>query len=199
MMKKFLLLVLVLAMSITLAACGSDGSPGNQQTNNQQQVNKEIENNPVSTNTSSVAYGDIKLTPMDAYDVYMDRHPGTKVKKVQLDGDDGLYVYKIEGYDQEYEYEIKISPGDRKILEDETEKDDDNDRDYEIAKSDLTKVTSLVQQALQDAGEQGVLDEWEVEYEDGRLILELEIDLDGKGDIEYKYDLKTGELIKKDD
>lgn len=140
-------------------------------------------------------YEEIKISPMDAFDIYIEKYPATKVKKVQLDKDFGYYVYKVEGFDKDYEYEIKINPVTGEIIRDEKEMD--TDQDVEIAKDQLKKVTGIVDLALEDAGDGAIIEEWTLEVEDGKVVIEVEIERPGLDDIEYLYDL-DGNLLKKD-
>ena len=82
------------------------------------------------------------------------------------------------------------------IVESKSETDDDVNK--EIPKDSLINVLTLVDDALKDAGVDAILDEWEVDYDNGVLVLEVEIDLATGDDVSYKYNLETEELIKKD-
>lgn len=189
----FLSLVLILAFSLT--AC--DNTPAEvEEEKDQTEVNETVE----EETTASVGYEDIKISPLEAYEIYMEKYPDAKITQIQLDKDFGSYVYKVEGLDTDTEYELILNPVNGEITKENSEKEYDNDYDEgEITKAHLEKIDELVNSALKDAGEGAVIEEWTLESDDGRVILEIEIDKKGIDDVEYKYDVETGELVEKDE
>lgn len=142
-----------------------------------------------------VRYEDIKLTPGDAFDRFMEEYPQAKIKKVELDTKSSSYVYKVKGYDDEKEYKLYINPVEGSIvkLKEKLKKQ----RPKDLSKAGLERVKELVDKSLQDAGDGSRIDEWELEVDNGILELEVEVELrDGK-EIEYKYNLESGELLRK--
>ncbi|MGO1469663.1 MAG: PepSY domain-containing protein [Tissierella sp.] len=143
-----------------------------------------------------IRYEEIKLTPSEAFQVFVEKYPNTTVKEVELDTKSNSYVYKVEGYDKEKRYKLYINPVDGSILE--LKEKLRKGSHIELTKINTEKIQDLVDSALKDAGEGSVIDEWSLEIEDGMLELKVEIDLKDGEDVEYKYNLETGELIKKD-
>nr|WP_300004973.1 PepSY domain-containing protein [Tissierella sp.] len=142
-----------------------------------------------------VRYEDIKLTPANAFEIFMEKYPNAKIKKVELDTKSSSYVYKVKGYDEEKEYKLYINPVDGNIvkLKEKIQKQGPKD----LTKNGLEKIQALVDKSLQDAGDGSRVDEWELEVDKGILILEVEVELKGGKEIEYKYNLESGELIRK--
>lgn len=152
----------------------------------------------VDENLSRSEYNDIKITPEEAFDIYMEKYPDTKVKQVQLDEEMGNYLYKVEGFKDYTEYELEIDPIDGSILKEHMEEDDDMDS-LEITRANVEKVAALVDRALAESGEDAKLEEWTIEIDDGIVELEIEIDKKGLDDVEYKYNVETGQLLEMDD
>ena len=142
-----------------------------------------------------VRYEDVKLTPGDAIDKYLERYPGTTIREIELDTKDDSYIYKVKGYDGEKRYKAYIDPVDGLVskVKEKIHKGNHN----EITKDGTEKIKNLVDKSLADAGEGSRLDEWSLELEDGMLELEVEIDLKNGDEVEYKYNLETEELLKK--
>lgn len=137
------------------------------------------------------------INPVEIFDKYMAKYPGTKVKEVELESKGDYYVYEIEGYDKNNKYELKIHSISGKILKEEVEKNKGSHG--EITRKHLEKVPDLVTSALKDAGKGAILHEWEVEFDDGRPELEIEIKIKEQNKkIEYEYNLETGKLIEKE-
>ena len=211
MFKKKILLPFMIVLALTLTACTTDTvEPDNVKPDTEPVEEKKVEEEKEET-TDEVPvkdtkeedivageYGDVKIKPEEAFDTYMEKYPDTKVKKVKIDKEMGQYVYKIEGFDRDKEYEVKIDTIDGTITKDYVENDDDMD-DIEITRVDVEKVMTLVDQALTEVGEDAVLEEWTIEVDDGIIELEVEIDKKGLGDLEYRYNVETGKLIEIND
>lgn len=213
MIKKRIIIPIILILAIALTSCASDrNDPNSTDIGNTPVENEDLtEDNHKSgddsvlsdqevndDNSSIVGYGDIKLTPMEAFDKFQQKYPNIKVKKVELDTENGSYVYEVEGYDAKKEYEIKIHPINGNILQEDIDSDDD-DNDEEVTKGHLEKIDSIVKQALEEAGSGVKLEEWTLKVKNGRPRLEVEIEGENTDDFERTYDAETGELIEIDD
>ncbi len=217
MFRKRIVLPLILILALTLTACTTDdGMDPNTSPDEDVVVEDEtlvdepdleeeasddpVVEEPVLDAGQADDYSALTIKPEEAFDIYMEEYPATTVKEVQLDRDMGQYVYKIEGYDAEKEYEIKIDPISGDILKRDEDMDilDDDDLE-EVTREDTEKVAALVDEALLAAGADAVLDEWSLELDDGRTELEVDIERSGLDNIEYTYNVETGQLIEIDD
>lgn len=142
-----------------------------------------------------VRYKDIKLSPSDAFEIFLKEYPGRNVKKVELDKKSHSYVYKVKGYDDDKKYKLYINPEDGSIIELKEKINRKIIKDLSLANTE--KIQKLVDEALADAGEGSILDEWSLEMDKGILILEVEIDFKNGDDVEYIYDLEAEKLLKK--
>lgn len=149
----------------------------------------------VEDDVRDMTYDDIKVTPEEAFDKFMELHPNTKVKSVDLDKEVMEYQYVVEGYDENNEYEVKMNPVDGEVISDDSDDldMDDDDDDGEITKDHLSKVDSIIDKAKKEDGSDSELDEWDISIEDGKVVIDVEI-----GATEYSYDMETEELIEKD-
>ena len=197
MLKKRWIILMVLVLALTLSAC-TGNSPNN---NSNDQISKGDSANSDTNNTgttNNVVYEDIKLTPGEVFNIYVKKYPNVKVNKLALGFDRGSYVYEVEGYDDINKYELKIEPLDGKTLREEQKQRDDNDTEGEITIENVNKIQELMDKALTDAGNGYKVDEWQLKYENGQSIFEIEV-VDGNDhDMEYRYNINTMELIEKD-
>lgn len=190
MIKKRWTIFIALVLAITLSAC-TGNSPNN---NSNDQISKR--DNANTDTTTNLVNEDIKLTPGEVFNIYVKKYPNVKVNKLALDFDRGSYVYEIEGYDDSNKYKLKIEPVDGKILkEEQNQRDDDTG---EITVENVDKILELMDKALKDAGNNYKVDEWELKFENGQSIFEIEVVDVNDHDIEYKYNVNTMELIEKD-
>ena len=185
--KKWLLsLVLVMVLSVVAVGCTD---------NTEDKVDKVVDDAKESVDDATedvrkTTYNDIKFTPEEAFDKFMELHPEAKIESLDLDKGLMDYQYVVEGYDTENEYEVKINPVNGEVISDETEMAELDDENGEITKEHLAKVDSLIDKAKAEDASDSELDEWDISVDDGRVVIDIEI-----GTIEYSYDLDTEELI----
>lgn len=209
--RKIFLPLSMLILVLSLTACATDDSDPQPATSDtppvedQEQARDEtdtVDEAPVDPNMdediSANEYMNVKVRPEEAFDIFMERYQNAKVEKIQLDKDDGIFIYEIEGFEGNKEYEVKINSMDGEIIKEDVETDEDMD-DIEITRAQVEKVMDIVDKALKDAGEGSKLDEWTLEMDDGIAELEIEIDKKDTDDEERTYNVETGELIEIDD
>lgn len=203
MLKKKIILPFIIALALTLAACTTDD--GNVDPNldtapvEDETQGNETKGDETLEDDKIKEYSDIKIKPTEVFDKYMEKYPDTIVKKIQMDRDMGKYVYKIEGFDNEKEYELKIDPVNGDILKEDIDTLDYDDKEEAITKANVEKIEGIVDKALKEVGEDAKLEEWTLEVENGKTLIEVEMERKGYDDFEYTYDIETGELVEKDD
>lgn len=185
-MKKSFLTILMLGLALGLTACST----------NNKGVDPAIDKDaPADQDTDS----EKEIDEIEAFDTFVDKYPNATVTKVGLDEDSKEYYYKVEGFENGKEIEIKIKKLNGEIFKEELEEGDNNDKDIAITKADVEKVKSIVDKVIASADDNAKLDEWTLETEFDRLVVEIEIDQPDSNDIENTYDLQTGELLESDD
>lgn len=191
-------ITLIVFLALTQTACAPN-APQKPNTNNKQgkTQNTKQESN-ISNNNTTAKYEDIKVVPSEAFNIFTKKHPDTKIQKLELDFEDGLYVYEVEGYDNAKKYELKINSMDGKILKEEQEDRNNDDKEGKIELEDVNKIKGLVDKTLKDAGNNYKIEEWTLKSEAGQPIFKIEVVDNKNNDIEYKYNVNTGELIEKD-
>lgn len=190
-MKKGLgVLSIILIMILVLTACTTKPADDNLNTGEPSSIGR-----PLDSDNPALIW-DIELSPEEAYDIFKKVYPKAEVKEMELDKKDNFYVYEIEGYEGNIKHEVKIDPYDGNVLKVDTEIE--GKEKGEILREDLAEIPGLIEKALNDAGEGFQPEEWSLEIKLGKIIFEVDV-IDSKyREIEYKYDLKTGDLIKKD-
>ncbi|MCC6956878.1 MAG: PepSY domain-containing protein [Anaerolineales bacterium] len=142
-------------------------------------------------------YADIKVTPEQAYDLFKGLYPTAQVKQLELDlQDHAYYAYEVEGYEGNTEYEVKIDALDARILKQEQGRHDGSGG--EVLRADLARIPELITAALQDAGAGFSVKDWEAAVKRGRVVFQVELLGQGGREIEYQFDLQTGDLLQKD-
>ncbi len=202
--KKWLLVaMLVLVVSLAFVGCtkNTDNVPPKKPDLEDQLEDKaddtkdkvdDIAEN-VEDDLRDMTYDDIKVTPEEAFDQFMELYPDATINKFELDKELLEYEYVIEGYDLKHEYEVKINPVNSEIISNDLEAIEDDDEKGEITKDHLAKIDSIIGKAKQEDGSDSKLDEWNISIKKGTVIMEVEI-----GAAEYAYEMDTEELIEMD-
>lgn len=191
-MKKF---ILVLVFALGFAGCQKANTPAPTDTNTKNET--QVSDTTDKTTTDQAAAENISLE--DALKVFTDKYPEASIEEVSFDVDNKVAKYEIEAFDDSNEYEMEISAKDGSIIKDKSEKDNTANKKA-IDTSLISKVDDFVAETIKDAGPDYYLDSYSIDYEETGAYTQLEVEVvnsNGK-DIEYKYNMETGELIKKD-
>lgn len=216
--KKTLLSLLVLS-SLTLTACGTTGEDSNLDNTtppieeqddtgtNDGDTDQTTDNATNDTqDTTQIPSGDvsdsISVKPEETFDIFLEKYPDAKITHIKLNRKMDSFIYEVEGFEGDTEIELKIDPIDGAIITEDRDREKDRDRDHHeneaITREQVEKASDLIDKTLVDAGEGATLKEWKIQVDDGVTKLEIELGEPGFGDVEYKYNLDTGELIEKD-
>lgn len=192
-MKK---LIVLFALALGLVGCQKPAdtpNPAESSTQAEGQTESQMESQAESQTDDDM------ISLADAVKVFTDKYPGASIEDISFEKEMKSAQYKIEGFDETHEYDIKISAKDGSIVKEEVEKDRTSENKA-IDLSLLSKVDDLIENALQDAGQDYSLDSYSVDFEESGSYNQLDIEVKTKDgtDIEYEYKLETGELIKKD-
>lgn len=211
-MKKKWLIMSALVLSLGLTACGdadNDGSvddtpPATEENqdnedvdvDNDADVDTEEDAEDTEADKGSGSYDEVELTIVDAYAKFSEEKPNTDLQKLELnyDDEDG-YTYKIEGNDGANYQEMKINAntGDLSDVE-EKEKEKDEEKIFDAKYVD--EIDAFVKKSVDETAEKFKSIEWNLEMDDSVPTLTVEVDTDD-GQVDYVYNLETGELIEK--
>lgn len=206
MNKKILMTTLGLGLALTLTACG----PKNEKADNPNAKNNAaVEANANKNTNKKAADAQTKeetainkgaVANLDrgiAFDGFKKLHANAKVESFQLEVENGKAYYKVSGYDAEKEYEVTVDAVTGDIVKDEFEAENTSAKTADIQLEMIEAVDKYMDEALKDAGQGFEAGEYEVEFEDGKYVVTVEV-VNGTKDISYTYDYETGKLIEKD-
>lgn len=206
MNKKILMTTLGLGLALTLTACG----PKNEKADNPNAKNNAaVEANANKNASKKAADAQTKeetainkgaVANLDrgiAFDGFKKLHANAKVESFQLEVENGKAYYKVSGYDAEKEYKVTVDAVTGDIVKDEFEAENTSAKTADIQLNMIEAVDKYMDEALKDAGQGFEAGEYEVEFEDGKYVVTVEV-VNGTKDISYTYDYETGKLIEKD-
>lgn len=214
MNKKILMTTLGLGLALTLTACGPKNQamdPANSNSKNAKveesananktNANKNATDNKADAQTkeeTAVNKGAVaNLDPGIAFDGFKKLHADAKVESFQLDIENGKAYYKVSGYDAENEYEVTVDAVTGDIVKDEFEAENTSAKTADLQLEMIEAVDKYMAEALKDAGQGYEAGEYEVEFDNGKYEVSVEV-VNGNKDITYTYDYETGKLIEKD-
>lgn len=196
-MKK---LILIMALALGFAGCqkpANTPAPAKADTQTESKADVKTEE---KTDAKTETKADAEIISLaDAVKVFTDKYPNASIEEISFEKEMSGDEYEIEGFDETHEYELKISAIDGSIIKEEAEKDRTTNNQA-IDLSLLSKVDELIEAALKDAGPDYYLDSYSVDFEETGSFNQLEIEVKTQAgkDIEYEYNLESGELIEKD-
>ena len=225
MNTKIKLTSLLLALSLTLAACSNNEETTNNEntednsseqteaTKESNESNKDSNDDDSDDNSSSETNNESTSNESNTNDELDMSQFDTSIEdaieeaKSKFDGEltdigvstkNNQYVYKIELENDTEEYEVSLDVNDLSVVEEETEKEDDSeDNDYFDYK-DLVKVEDAIETAKKEVD--GKVEEWSTDFEDGKLYYEISIIQDSDNeDVDVIIDAYTGDFVEIDD
>ncbi|MDT2839963.1 PepSY domain-containing protein [Vagococcus carniphilus] len=136
----------------------------------------------------------------DAIKIYQEKHPKTDITSVELESERSGLVYKIEGVDDETEYDLTINASSKEILRDKSEKLDKEDRagvKRKQEKLDLKDIISIDEATTIAEKENGfgTAQEWSLDKDLSTTYWEVK-GVEGRKEAQIKIDAKSGEVLE---
>lgn len=218
MSHRFKLAGVLLSAGLIMAACGGDedGTEGNgdaEDTSADEGMENMEENNEDagggndtsdgqsdgsgSSSSETISQEDINHDAREAVDAAMENYDG-KLIQVELDHDDGQWVYKVDMEQDSEEYETRLSVDDLSVINEQTETDDDKDSEDQFEYGDAIPAEDAVQTAIDEAGGSGEIEGWSLDRDDGALEYEIELRNTDNGDADITIDAESGEVTGTD-
>lgn len=201
-MKKVINFSLLLVLLGALAACKSNtenvstGSPTKETQTSQSSTVSTIE-------SSEVASDHLKVRLDDAINQYREIYPDTDITSIELNQSLGKHFYKIEGTDDQKEYEIRVDSETREVTQEREEVLDAEDQngvkrsEDSLDLKDILGIEEISSIAEKQVGK-GEAVEWNLDQEMGITYWKVTVS-EGYKDVEVKLDAQTGELLETDD
>ena len=195
-----------LGLALTLTACGPKNEKADTpnaknnaavEANANKNANKKAADAQTKEETAINKGAVANLDRGIAFDGFKKLHADAKVESFQLEVENGKAYYKVNGYDAEKEYEVTVDAVTGDIVKDEFEAENTSAKTADVQLNMIEAVDKYMDEALKDAGQGFEAGEYEVEFEDGKYVVTVEV-VNGTKDISYTYDYETGKLIEKD-
>lgn len=225
--KKIKLTSLLLALTLTLAACGtsdsnsdntSEDNSSNQQTGetSNDSSTKDDDNNDDANDSTENDDGDDNsddnASPeTDTSEINLDSYDSTiedAIKKAQsnfdgqltdigLERENNKWVYKIELESDSEEYDVSYDVNTLDIIEEEKDSENDDEDNEYFKYEDLITFDEAITTAKSEVD--GKATEISTDFDDGVLYYEVSIQNQNGEDVDVIIDAKSGETVEIDE
>ncbi|MEG0286834.1 MAG: PepSY domain-containing protein [Vagococcus sp.] len=200
-MKKKILITLGALLAVTMTGCKQQAieKPVTETNTSSEVVTKESSSN--AEKVSSEKTSETKIASVeDVVTLYQKQFADSDITSIKLENERSGFVYKVEGVDDNNEYELKINAESKDTIKDKTEKLDKDEQagvKREADKLDLTNVISLdkATEIAEKEAKSGKAVEWELDRELSTTYWEVQIK-DGNKEYKVKLDAKTGDVLQ---
>jgi len=135
----------------------------------------------------------------DAIAIYQKTYPQTDITSIELEKSLNKKIYRIEGVDDNKEYQINLNANNKKIIHQRTEKLDADERNGEkrsdkVSLTDLLSIQKIAKIAERELSH-GKATEFSLEQELGVTYWEVKVK-SGMKEKEVKIDAQKGTVLK---
>lgn len=189
-MKKVIVFGLSVALLGGLAGCNTNSDDANSSSSTSQKTSQ----------TSSEASTNFKVSVDDAIKSYQEVYPDSDITSIDLETSFGKYLYKIEGVDDNTEYELRVDADTKEVSKEREESLDTEDKAGAKRKEDkldlenLLSVEKVSDIAAKHVGK-GKATDWSLDKDLGTTYWEVKV-MDGHKETEVKIDAKSGEVLE---
>jgi len=209
--KSTLTTALALTLALGLSACGSDDTPTTESPEEGVAVETPAGTGDDSPDTTTSADEATSTDESTATGTTTPADPDADLTDIALtairtaEAEAGGEAYEIDDIDDDGTWEVDVRVGDRSVEVTvdsegttvlETEDDDLDGEDRAALDAATVTLTEAIEIAIDEAG--GVLDDAELETDDGRQAWEITVDTGEHDDLEVLVSV-TGDVIKVDD
>lgn len=195
-----------LVLATVLTACGGENAQKakdnakDAKNNTEAAVTEEAEKtkdnveDKIDDLKTGIEEKEFEISLDDAVDKFKETFPseGVEVSSVELDEDDDNYVYDIQGFDENKEYEAKIDAESGEVLAQEEETDEEVKDNVAIDFVSIISPKEAMDKALEN--NEGYVKSYEIESNDeGKLV--YKIDVEDGDDVEL--DAESGDILHK--
>lgn len=198
MMKKTLLAGITFVLLGVMVGCGNKTVQQPTSESKNETTNVSTTDSQVSEKTKVEKVKTIDVS--DAIKIYQEKHPKTDITSVELESERSGLVYKIEGVDDETEYDLTINASSKEILRDKSEKLDKEDRAGVKRKQDKLDLKDIISidEATTIAEKEtgfGTAQEWSLNKDLSTTYWEVK-GVEGRKEAQIKIDAKSGEVLE---
>lgn len=191
---------------LLLAGCQSNQAtpestpaPATTSTSTGQQTTSSTETSNQTMNSGTNATKEIKVSAQKAIELFQKEYPNAAITSLELDSSWGSFFYKIDGVDDQNEYEMKINAANEEIQKQNPERLDQDEQNGQKKQEDALDTSKLlsIEEAAKIAEKQaggGTATDWDLSKELGTTYWEVKVK-NGNKSTQVKLNSQTGEVL----
>ncbi|MDU7055760.1 MAG: PepSY domain-containing protein [Enterococcus hirae] len=191
---------------LLLAGCKSNQAtpestpaPATTSTSTGQQTTSSTEASNQTMNSGTNATKEIKVSAQKAIELFQKEYPNAAITSLELDSSWGSFFYKIDGVDDQNEYEMKINAANEEIQKQNPERLDQDEQNGQKKQEDALDTSKLlsIEEAAKIAEKQaggGTATDWDLSKELGTTYWEVKVK-NGNKSTQVKLNSQTGEVL----
>lgn len=191
---------------LLLAGCQSNQAtpestpaPATTSTSTGQQTTSSTEASNQTMNSGTNATKEIKVSAQKAIELFQKEYPNAAITSLELDSSWGSFFYKIDGVDDQNEYEMKINAANEEIQKQNPERLDQDEQNGQKKQEDALDTSKLlsIEEAAKIAEKQaggGTATDWDLSKELGTTYWEVKVK-NGNKSTQVKLNSQTGEVL----
>ena len=188
-MKKVIILGLSVALLGGLAGCNSDSEESISSSSTSKQTSQTSK-----SQSSSQKNTNFKVSVEDAIKEYQKEYPDSDITSIDLETSFGNYFYKIEGVDDNKEYEVRVDADTKKVSKEREEELDMEDKEDKLNIENLLSIEKVSEIATENVGS-GKATDWSLDKDMGTTYWEVKV-IDGQKETEVKINAQSGEVLE---
>jgi uncharacterized membrane protein YkoI len=194
-LKKVIILGLSVALLGGLAGCNSDSEESISSSSTSKQTSQTSK-----SQSSSQKNTNFKVSVEDAIKEYQKEYPDSDITSIDLETSFGNYFYKIEGVDDNKEYEVRVDADTKKVSKEREEELDMEDKEGVKRKEDKLNIENLLsiekvsEIATENVGS-GKATDWSLDKDMGTTYWEVKV-IDGQKETEVKINAQSGDVLE---
>lgn len=150
-------------------------------------------------NSGTNATKEIKVSAQKAIELFQKEYPNAAITSLELDSSWGSFFYKIDGVDDQNEYEMKINAANEEIQKQNPERLDQDEQNGQKKQEDALDTSKLlsIEEAAKIAEKQaggGTATDWDLSKELGTTYWEVKVK-NGNKSTQVKLNSQTGEVL----
>lgn len=164
-----------------------------------QQSTTNSSDDQATNNSASNVSSDIKVSAQKAIELFQGKYPDAAITNLDLDSSWGSYFYKIEGVDDQNEYEVKINASNEEMQTQNPERLDNDEQNGAkknedgLDTSNLLSIEKAAELAVKQVGG-GTATDWELSKDLGTTYWEVKVK-NGNQTTQVKMNSQTGDIL----
>lgn len=205
-MKKLYLMIGLSFITVgALTACSKPAEKNttpatSSQTTTSSSTNSETTKSSIKTKDEQSDLSKVKVTVKEVVELYQQAHPDSDITSLELESPLGALVYKVEGMDDEQEYEMVIDAMNKKVEKNHSEKLDRNEKGGTERKEEALDVKNLISvdkaiSIAESAAGFGKATELSLDKELSITFWDVTVK-EGMKEMEIKLNAQTGDVVE---